>query len=200
MDSVEAADSTLLSHYEGLVRTTSSRYVGKTRHDFDDLCQIFRVKVWKALLAWDPTHPRIKKKIKGGETEQEARDAFVFMCVVNQGKDLVKRRKPEHDPLFIEDFASEESNGQDRFESRYLSADDEEVFEQVVGDRMDLPELTDDERQVLTCMYLRYSQPEIAKRLGMKPKKVSAAVKAIKTKLSHLNPSGEAVLEIMQTA
>ncbi len=213
MDPVEAADSTLLSHYEGLVRTTSSRYVEKTTWDFDDLCQIFRIKAWKALLAWDPTHPRIQRKIKAGKTEEELRDAFVFMCILNQGKDLVKRRKPENDPLFIEDLAhnsqgksglfdSREGTKRDWFESQYLCADESEVFEAIVGESQQLPDevfdLSPDERQVLVCMYLQYSQPEIAMRLGMKPKKVSAAVKVIKQTFSHLKPTAE--LELAQVA
>jgi len=211
MDHAEAADSVLLSHYEGLVRTTSARYVGQVLYDFDDICQIFRVKVWKALQAWDPNNPTIRRKIAEGKTEIELRDRFVFMCVRNQGKDLVKRRKPETDPLFIEDFAQNERNGahgegagsasRDRFESRYLCAEEDEVFGEIDGEDILLPSsLTSDERRVLACMYLHYSQPEIALRLGLKPKKVSAAVKAIREKLSDLKPTMEPDMELARAA
>lgn len=197
MDSAEAADSVLLAHYEGLVRKTAARYVGLVLHDFEDICQVFRVKVWKALLAWDPTDPRIRKKLADGQSEDELRDRFVFMCLRNQGKDLVKRRKPETDPLFIEDFAHErgadrgrrDGSLRDKFEAQYLTAGEDEVFGEIEGDDIVIPsDLTSDERRVLVCMYLDYTQPETAVRLGIPTKKVSAAVKNIRQKLEHLRP------------
>ncbi len=207
MDQAEAADSVLLGHYEGLVRKTAGRYVGRVLFDYDDICQIFRVKVWKALLAWDPRDPRILKKIATGMSEDELRDRFVFMCLRNQGKDLVKRRKPETDPLFIEDWAGgavssgqwenqrEDGNRRDRFESRYLCVGEEEVFGEIEGEDIILPpDLTADERRVLVCMYLDYTQAETALRLGLTAKKVGAAVKGIRRKLGHLNPAGTALL------
>lgn len=193
------ADADIL-HYEGLVRKTAARYVGLVRHDFEDICQVFRLKAWKALLAWDPTDPRIVKKVAAGESEDELRDRFVFMCLRNQGKDLVKRRKPETDPLFIEDFAhsnghsglhdQREDSSRDRFESQYLCASEEEVFGEIEGEDIILPgTLSQDERRVLVCMYLDYTQPETALRLGLSAKKVSAAAKSVREKLQHLKPS-----------
>jgi DNA-directed RNA polymerase specialized sigma24 family protein len=203
MDQVEAADPKLLAHYEGLVRTTSNRYVGKVRMDFDDICQVFRVKIWKALLAWDPAEPRIRRKIAEGKfTEDELRDRFVFMCVLNQGKDLTKRRKPENDPLFIEDFATHknlahgrtdfaEGNESHWFEARYLAVDDEDIFggqDDPIASAEEVADLNLDERRVLVCMYLQYTQPEIALRLGMSVKKVAACVKSIRAKLKEWDP------------
>lgn len=207
MDHAEAANPTLLAHYEGLVMKTSARYVGKTLHDFDDLCQIFRVKIWKALLAWDPRNPKVLERMrKEGKTEEELRDLYVFMCVRNQGKDLVKRRKPERDPLFIEDFAHQsersvngngrESNMRDVFDARYLALAEEEVFGHMDGDVLLPGDLTPDERRVLVCMYLDYTQPETALRLGLPSKKVSAAVRSIKTKMKELAPSSNGGLAV----
>lgn len=213
MDQAEAADSVLLAHYEGLVRKTAARYVGLTLHDYEDICQIFRIKVWKALLAWDPTDKRIVAKIEKGQTESELRDRFVFMCVRNQGKDLVKRRKPETDPLFIEDFTVNSLSSRDQhndantthwttnFDSKYLSVAEEEVFGVIEGEDIILPpDLTPDERRVLVCMYLDYSQPETALRLGLTAKKVSAAAKSIREKLSDLKPSVEDAAPLLPLA
>lgn len=208
MDQRRAEDPQLLSHYEGLVRKSAARYDGLVLHDFDDICQIFRVKVWKALLAWNPKDPRILKKIakavkeEGRDpkvVEEELRDRFVFMCLRNQGKDLVKRRDPEKDPLFIEDLAQQteksvngngrEGDRRDRFDAKYLSVEDEEVFGWLKAKDFPIEDLTRDERRVLVYMYLDYTQAETALRLGLPGKKVSAAVKSIRTKLADLAPT-----------
>jgi RNA polymerase sigma factor (sigma-70 family) len=211
MDHTKAADPALLGHYEGLVRKTAARYVGLTLHDFEDICQVFRVKVWKALLAWDPTDHRILAKIAKGETEDDLRDRFVFMCLRNQGKDLVKRRKPETDPLFIEDFSHgdghtgihdhRESTSRDWFESRFLCATEEEVFGEINGEDILLPPcLSQDERRVLVCMYLDLTHAEIQLRLGLSAKQVSAAKRGLKENLQHLKPPEQAEFELAAVA
>lgn len=208
MDHTKAADPALLGHYEGLVRKTAARYVGLTLHDFEDICQVFRVKVWKALLAWDPTDHRILAKIAKGETEDDLRDRFVFMCVRNQGKDLVKRRKPETDPLFIEDFRAHEQpageNGPsrtDKFEAQYLAATEEEIFGEIDGEDILLPPgLSQDERRVLVCMYLDLTHAEIQLRLGLSAKQVSAAKRGLKENLQHLKPPEQPEFELAAVA
>ena len=73
-----------IAGYEGLVRATAARYVGKVEAmDFDDICSVLRIKVWQALVKFDPAKCRTNE------------EGFVFMCVRNRCKDLVKRQKPE---------------------------------------------------------------------------------------------------------
>jgi len=158
--------------------------------DFDDICAVLRIKVWKALEAYDPDR-------------WADRDGYVFMCVRNQGKDLVKRRTPEHiarDALYIEDVAPvhhdsprENNNGiRDAFELRYLSMNGE-AFDKVIEEPLRLPNtLTTNERRVLMLLYLEHRQAEIAPILGLTPSKVKACVKGIREKMADWMPEESA--------
>lgn len=158
--------------------------------DFDDICQVLRVKVWKALEKFDaslyPTQDQVK-----------ARDSFIFGCVRNQVKDLVKRNKEQ--ALYIEDVApanTSSSGGpfaqgpRDKFDERYLQASPDSVFREVEeGDPLIPSTLSENERLVLICMYLGYKQPEIALRIGLDRRKVASAVRNIRKKMEDWRPT-----------
>lgn len=178
-----------IAHYEGLVRSSASRYVsimaGKGM-DFDDICQVFRIKVWKALEAYDPTRCRTSL------------EKWVFLCVRNEGKDLVKRRHPEFDALHIEDvapvrdIATSMPSPRDAFEMRYLSADEDSAFEAVLNDKPHVPNtLNHNERRVLILMYNEYRQAEIGPKLNLSPGQVKTAVKGIRAKMADWCPTQE---------
>lgn len=185
MEPTQAADPALLAHYEGLVIKTSSMYVGiLKRYDFEDICQVLRVKVWKSLLRFEPgRYPP--------ERVEMARDSFIFGCVRNEVKDLVKRNKEQ--PLLIEDIApsrsSQTQGPRDAFEQQYLQVRSEEVFGEVEDSDPLVPNtLNHNERLVLLCMYLGYSQPEIAIRIGLERRKVATAVRNIRKKMQDWAP------------
>lgn len=188
----EASDPDVLQHFEGLVRKTAARYVGIIEDDFEDICQVLRLKVWRALLSFDPKRSRL------------SRDAYVFGCVRNQVKDLLKR--PHRNWLFIEDLTKFEGRGptdiscdfSQRFEQRYLQVREDEVFGEIDEDDPLIPStLTKNERKVLVCMYLDYSQANTALRLGLSRKEVATSIATIREKMADWHPSAAAaVVEI----
>lgn len=170
--------------YEGLVRKTASRYVGIVQEDYEDLCQILRLKCWRALESFDPA--KASQPVQG----------YVFSCVRNQVKDLLKRKR--RNDLYIEDIAPKgkidgEVGLRDSFEARYLRSDEERAFAEVLGDTPLIPStLTTRERTVLVCLYLEYGHTDIAESLDLTKRDVSRAVKGIREKMADWKPSAKA--------
>lgn len=173
-----------LAFYEGLVRKTASMYERLTEEEFDDLCQILRLKVWRALGTYDPSRSKLPI------------ERYVFSCVRNQCKDLVKKKR--RNELFIEDVAPGspgnaidfDSSLRNRFEAQYLMVREDEAFADLPFDQPLIPStLTHDELQVMGLLYLDYGQTEIALRLAMTKREVAAAVKALREKMSDWKPS-----------
>lgn len=179
-----------LQHYEGLVRKTASMYVGVVEEEYEDLCSIIRIKCWRALESFDPAKASGKPHDPRNKVCRCARCRFVFSCVKNLTKDLVKRNRRNW--LFIEDVAphNAEGNGvvRDAFESRYLEMSPEEAF-RAVEDEFTLPSsLTERERQVLGLLYLSFDYGEIAGVVGVSHRDVSTAVRGIKEKMADWKP------------
>lgn len=197
MDRLAAENPALLAHYEGLVIKTSThrRYEGIKRWDREEVRQLLRLRVWKALLAWDPKEPRTRKRLLEGKTEEQLRDAYVFGCVTNQMKDLLKRDR-ERD-LLVEDFLDTD-RGEDgqwegaaaRFERRYLSVETDAI--EAVAVPLIPNTLTSDERYVLLCAYNGYNGPETAERLGMTRGQVAMHIREIREKMRDWRPKKSA--------
>jgi RNA polymerase sigma factor (sigma-70 family) len=85
------ADEAALRQYAGLVFSTARLYVGVVEDEFEDIQQILWIKVWKARAAYNPDRSSMSEK------------NYVFSCVKNQCKDLVKqsarRRKARADAM-----------------------------------------------------------------------------------------------------
>lgn len=185
MQTSHVTHSDRLASYEGLVRSTASRYVSimhGAAMDFEDICQVLRIAVWRALESFD------------GAKATQPLEGYVFMCVRNQAKDLVKRRNNgRFDSLSIEDVApTVNGNGaiRDAFELRYMSHDEEQALMEVLEEPPLVPStLTHNERRVLTLMYHRYRQVEIGPLLGLTSSQVKSAVKAIREKMADWHPS-----------
>lgn len=181
-----------IQRYEGLIFTTATLYEGKVEGmDLDDLRQVFRIKVWRALESYDPKRSSLPE------------GRFVFGCLVNQGKDLIRRRKPgvrTEDGRFLGDIyiedvapATDFENGpRDRFEANYLSVSSEEVFELIEREEAVVPNtLTGVERSVVCLLYASYKKSEIARHLGLSRREMAAAIEAIHTKMADWAPSQE---------
>lgn len=189
----EAADPKLLGHYEGLIRKTAALYVGVVEEDYDDLCQIFRIKTWKALLAFDPARSRT------------GRDRWVFSCIKNQAKDLLPPKRAQRNWLYIEDIAPVNSGGtgnfgkgiidepmgnQDGFYARYLGVTAEEVFGGIEEGATLVPStLTPTERNVVALLYIGCDYGEISTRLDLERKKVATVVRRIREKMEDWRPN-----------
>jgi DNA-directed RNA polymerase specialized sigma24 family protein len=110
-------------------------------------------------------------------------------------KDLLKRRRDDN--LMIEDMRARsvvDGAGSDYFTSgfdaRYLSSEEEEAFAEVLDDDVLIPStLSEDERKVLVCMYLEYTQADMADKLSLSRKEVATAVKNIRIKMEDWRPT-----------
>jgi DNA-directed RNA polymerase specialized sigma24 family protein len=185
LDRVEAENPDLLAHYEGLVIRTSihRKYEGIKRWDTEEVRQILRVKVWKALLSWAPhTDARTQRRIAEGVPEQKLRDAYVFGCVTNQMKDLLKRDRERE--LFVEDLSENDPT----FEARYLHSEFEATTKAVTTTPLIPNTLSLDERYVLLCAYNGYNGPQTAERLGMTRGQVAMHVREIREKMRDWRP------------
>lgn len=177
--------SSELAHYEGLVFRTAQMYAHFTQEDEDDVRQILRIKAWRALVSYEARGPETPDA--NGRTP---RDRYIFMCVTNQVKDLLKRKKRPED--FIEDKApsygrqSGDNGGlRERFEARYLAVDESAVVEAVLEGDVVLPStLTLMEVQVVRLLLDDLNQTEIARRLGVTRTKVREAHASVKLKMS----------------
>lgn len=191
VDRIEAENPRLLAHYEGLVIKTSThrKYEGIKRWDREEVRQLLRIRVWKALLAWDPEEPRTRARLREGKTEEQLRDAYVFGCVTNQMKDLLKRDR-ERD-LLVEDLVE----GDPTFEARYLHSEFEATTKAVVAAPLIPNTLTSDERFVLLCAYNGYNGPETAERLGMTRGQVAMHIREIREKMRDWKPKKSAEVD-----
>lgn len=187
MDTRTVTDSDI-EKYSGLVFVHAMR-MSDVAEDVEEVVQFYRVKVWRALQAYDPPrHPR-----RPGEDLAEAEARFVFMCLKNAEKDVLKRRR--RNESYIEDMAStkrvgQDMSGRDRFEARYLSADHDEVYASVESEELVIPStLTKIERSIVALLYVDYRLVEIQRQLGVTRAVMDRHMRAIRQKLADWKPS-----------
>lgn len=159
--------------YEGLVRKTAGMTFPLVEDEYEDIVQILRLKCWRALESYDPA--RATQTVQG----------YVFMCVRNQVKDLMKKKR--RDELYIED---QRGAGDDHFDALYLI--DDQGYEGVEAELPLIPNsLSDLERRVLALLYEGYKQREVALRLAVPRGEVERAVKAIRIKMGDWRPTSQ---------
>lgn len=188
-----------LAAYEGLIFKTAEK-IGPVRGmDRDDVHQVLRIKAWRALEAYDP------RRATGTER------SFVFSCVYNQSKDLMKRNTIKAPPLrFIEDLCtarygangeSRDVGARERFERRYLTTNPEAEYGAVEDDAPVLPStLSHNEALIVWLLYLDYSREEVADELRVARRQVDAAIKGIRVKMADWDPGGAGAAELAQAA
>lgn len=171
-----------IRRYEGLVFKTATLYEGKVEDiDLDELRQVFRIKVWRALESFDPTRSVMSQ------------DRYVFSCLVNQGKDLLRKKK--RGTVYIEDVAptrqdSEFGGLRDRFEEKYQSVTAEEVYGLIDRQEGFLPNtLSSVEERVVCLLWANYGKGEIASALSLTRKDMADAMDGIRTKMSDWRPT-----------
>lgn len=197
MSERDAHDPTLLRSYEGLVYTTAqmvlvsvrARGIATADDELDDVMQLLRVKVFRALRSFDPAKARRKK----GESVDQARDRYVFMCVIDAKKDIAKKKRTL--VLMIEDEApvqlDSDSSPRDGFDAHYLAQTHDDTYGEVEATLPLIPNtLSELERSVLVLLYRDFTHREIAGRLGVSKGEVSSAVRALRAKLADWKPAG----------
>lgn len=182
----DAFDPDTLARYEGLVFKTAQLTAPKVEDDFDDVRQIFRIKVFQALRRWDPDRASSRPDIRG----LTPRDRYVFSCVANQAKDLVKKKR--HGLLSIEDITTDaDGSSRDQFDEKYLATSPDEVYGLIEEDSPLIPStITDLERRVMCLLYADYRQPEVARYLGIPKRDVERLLRSIRMKMADWAPDG----------
>lgn len=172
-------DSNEIAHFEGLVRKTAALTVEHCEEEFDDICQLFRIKAWKALLSFDAS----KVRSSGGLTVEEQRDRYVYACIKNQAKDLVKRVRRH--TTYIADQMEKDT----RFEVGFLGVAEEQVFHMIEEATPLIPSTLDArERLIVTLLYLDFDNGEIGAQLGIQRKQVATLVRGIREKMADWAP------------
>ena len=201
MSALEAHDPVVLRGYEPLVRSTALLIVSQIADRVDsadsveDVMQLLRVKVWQALSYYGIG--RMPRRV--GETADRTRDRYVFMCLMNLKKDILKRKREA--TLMIEDLApgredawsgSRVAGRRDWFEGKYLAQTHEDVYGDVDEPTPLVPNtLTGLEQNVMLLLYHGYTHREIANRLGASKGEVSSAVRGLRSKFADWRPPRE---------
>lgn len=170
------------------MRKTAADCAPRVEDDFDEICQFLRYKVWKALEAF--SKKRVKTTAKFTPAEQVER--FVFACIVNAKKDVLKKK--QRGWLFIDDLAGSPSDAEefdslaaDRFALRYLCQDDS--FTAFDDDEPRVPSFLDGtEREVALLLYENFNEDEIAARIGRRRKETRAIIADIQQKMIEFAP------------
>jgi RNA polymerase sigma factor (sigma-70 family) len=166
MAAAGAYHPTEIPYYEGLIRKTAAMCAPRVQEEYEDIVSIFRIKVWRALLSFNPQ--------RSSMTVQ----AYVFSCVKNQEKDLLKRkRRPE---VYLAD--------QTIVHDPSVHAD--EVFDEIERELPLIPcTLTAVERAVVVRLYMDVSQRDIALELGLTRSEMERTVRAVRIKMADWRPS-----------
>lgn len=181
MAAADANDPEILRSYEGLIFATTRRIAPFVEEDPEDIRQIFRLKVWRALVAFDSSRCSTD------------RDRYVFMCVANQKKDLLKRlRRGERSIEELTSLGGPDARLQsDRFERRHgLITDHDSVYGSVDDSGFRLPNtLTATEQDVICLLYEGYLQTEVRDTLGLSTGEMERTVKSVRAKLADWRPA-----------
>lgn len=174
--------------YEGLIFATAVRYVDRVEPDLEDLQQLLRIKVWKALEKYDPALCRT------------SRNSWVFGAIRNETKDWLryKRPRPESSIEGMTELTASSITGQvsnsnswrrDHFEGEYLSADHDETFRDIEDEPPLIPStLSELELKVVCLLYRNYRQTEIASYLAVEKREVEKAMRHIRMKMADWSP------------
>lgn len=167
----QSATNAALAHYDGLIHATARLCVSNSEEDFEDLVQILSIKAWKAICAFDQAKCRT------------SRDKYVFMCVRDGAKDIVKKVK-RYD-VYVEDVCTPATR--EHFEARYLRSR-EDPYAAINDDEDLLGELNELERKIVTLLLDDYQQMEVVKLLDLEKVDMDRAMKSIRAKLIDLRP------------
>jgi DNA-directed RNA polymerase specialized sigma24 family protein len=168
-------------------RSRSTRAIWKSAavtpacDDYDDVLFVPHVEVWRSLVAYDPARSKLPVQ------------RYVFSCVTNQVKDLLKRKR-RHE-VYIEDMTVTMRDGDelgDSFTEEYLSVSHDDVYADV---ERELPPTIPDtltrlEREVVVRLYIEPNHRKIAVELSLTRAEVDGTVESICTKMAEWSPAG----------
>lgn len=177
-----------IRYYEGLVQSTSKMYSDLLRTEREDLEQVLRFRIWRALEAFTSTRWVEQPADAKGRSPRER---FVFFCLRNQIKDLVKGRvrRDNSKPDWMDGIVGIREVHIERLSDAALDPYLAVQFEDRFDDEVLLPTtLSSDERQVVVLLYLEYTQVEIARLLRVRARDIGARMAAIRLKMADWRP------------
>lgn len=180
-----------LGPFEGLIYSTAARYVAYLDDDIEDIQQVLRLKVWQALVSYDSARVR-GGRARNRQEEWERVKRYVFSCVRNRVKDLLKqqyrlnRARDSGIPIYVEDVAA---RSPEKFECEYLVMEEEYVFAVVEDENVELPStLTVFEVKVVNLLLMDLNQTEAARVLNVPRGRVRAAHSSVRAKMADWSP------------
>lgn len=179
-----------LREYQGLVTVTARKYARACGMEADDLAQLLWLKVWQLRLRYDAARSALPE------------ERYVFGGLKNRVKDLirdnnrlVRREGPPPLPMATADQSDLEMwvgamvVYRERFEERYLSTGQDQVFGGVDEGLFVLPStITRDEARVIVLLMRGYTQRDIAEELDVPRKHVKSHQDSIVQKLRDWAP------------
>lgn len=167
-----------LLDFEGLIFSTAARYADLLDDDLDDIRQVLRVKVWKALEHYDPARSALDHK------------RFIFGCMRNFVKDLLKSQDRRNKARGgRQQYITDVLDAFPYFEELALAETADEAYFEVEDEDVTLPAtLTPLEREVVALLVLDYNQTEISEVLGVPRKRIVSAHAAIREKMEDWRP------------
>lgn len=185
MTQPQASIEATLAQFEGLVLETARQIVSSgVELEFEDIAQLLRIKVWRAVVAYDSAHER-RLPLRN----------FVFGCLYNMRKDILKR--PRRYNASVEAARARPAGiteggagWADVFDGRYLSIDAEVVYAEVECEEIVLPcTLTAIERRVIALRMAGRLLIEIDAELGLSRSQREAVMVSVRAKLADWAPS-----------
>jgi DNA-directed RNA polymerase specialized sigma24 family protein len=182
-DSLNTAEiEASIPQFEGLLFATATKIL-EVRNELerDEIQQRLRIKVWKGLKSYDAA--RATQPIR----------RYVFSCVMNEKKDILKAYR--RFDSYIEDVAPASDSGpdvgpRDAFELRYLSIDAEQAFAAVETRALELPATLDPtERTVIGLLYEGWLQTEIRRELGISMRGLYEVLASLREKMADWRPT-----------
>jgi RNA polymerase sigma factor (sigma-70 family) len=177
-----------LEAFEGLVLSTARMFAAQVKREEDDLAQELRVRVWKAVIGYNPAKTTLSL------------ERYVFQAITNKIKDYkrdaareAKRREREGVSfLYIEDMflLTDRTTGpQERFDSLYHFVEHEDVYGDVDGRFVMPSSVTESEANVLLLLMTGLSKTEVAVRLGITRADVFDTIGSLRAKFADWQPA-----------
>jgi DNA-directed RNA polymerase specialized sigma24 family protein len=167
-----------IAAYEGLVIKTAQMFAELVGLEIDDMKQELRLKVVKALRAYD------------SERSKQTERAFVYSCVANLVKDFKRdaaRRSGRLDFTYIDGFGL--AGVADLFEFRHTCASHDEIFGMVEEGTFVMPAtVTSREEEIIYLLVIGYTGTEIADRLDVDYAIVENTMRMLRRKLADWRP------------
>lgn len=180
----------LLPHFEGLVAKTASQIVeGGVEMDYEDICQVLRVKVWHAVQRFSEERALSSRTMGTTRNGRSPLERYVFGCVLNLRRDLEKR--PRRSEASLEGIRNDPQRDLcDWFDAKFLSIDHGQVYGAVDGDidherQLDL---TSVERQVIRLRTRGLLWQQVDLQVGLSRVQRARVLESVRAKLGELSP------------